>query len=69
MLSYRTRTRKWKGKETQHSAALWFWGFIAVFLAMMLALMIASRDQPANASLEIWSADLTAGPNVQTLKG
>ena len=45
----------------------WFCGIVGTFLLVGIALMIASRNQPANASLDIWSADMTVGKNGQTL--
>ena len=67
MISQRARKRRWNGTEVNGSKFLWFWAVICVLLVTAMALMIASKDQPANASLEIWSADLTAGENGRTV--
>ena len=67
MISHKTRTRRWNGRESQRSKVLWFWVIVGILLAIAIALMIASKDQPANASLEIWSAEMTVGQNGQTL--
>ena len=46
-----------------------FWVAIAAMLVVILALMIASKDLPANGSLEIWSSELMIAPNDQPLNG
>ena len=67
MVSQRTRKRRLNRAEVHGSKFLWLWAVICVLLVTAMALMIASKDQPANASLEIWSADLTAGENGRTM--
>ena len=63
----KTRDRRRDGREFQKSKMLWFWVVVGVVLAIAIGLMIASKDQPANASLAIWSADMTVGENGRTL--
>ncbi len=67
MIWRKTRNGRWNGRGLQNNKILWFWVVVGVLLAMAIALMIASKDQPANASLAIWSADMTVGENGRTL--
>ena len=61
MISQRERNRRLKGGEFQVDKILWMWIIAGIFLAAAMALMIASDDQPANASLDIWSTEMTVG--------
>ena len=67
MISQRERNRRWKGGEFQIGKILWMWIIVGILLATAMALMIASDDQPANASLDIWSTEMTAGEDGRTL--
>jgi len=67
MISQRERNRRLKGGEFQVGKILWMWIIAGIFLAAAMALMIASNDQPANASLDIWSTEMTVGENGRTL--
>ena len=67
MISQRERNRRWKGGEFQVGKVLWMWIIVGIFLVTAMALMIASNDQPANGSLDIWSTEMTVGENGRTL--
>ena len=69
MLSRRQRARRAHGAGSDDRTAMWVGASVAAMLVVILALMIASRDQPANGSLEIWSGELMVAPNFQTLEG
>ena len=69
MIARRHRARRWRGADPKERTAMWFWAAIAAMLLVILALMIASKDQPANGSLEIWSSELMVAPKSQALDG
>ena len=67
MFSHLTRTEKRYGSGMPGTKTLWFCGILGTLLVLGIALMIASKDQPANASLDLWSADMTVGKHGQTV--
>ena len=62
----RARNRRWHNRGARGDKVMWAWGFLGIFLLIVIALMIASKDQPSNASLAIWSPDITAGQNTHS---
>ena len=66
MIWQRAQNRRWNGKEIQPNKGMWLWVVVGVLLAIGIGLMIASNDQPANASLDIWSAETMVGQPAKT---
>ena len=62
-----TRSQKGYGSGMPGTKTLWFCGIVGTLLVVGIALMIASRDQPANASLDLWSAEMMVGKDGQTV--
>ena len=58
MVSRHTRTRGWNNRGSDNNMALWFWGFVAAALALILALMFVSKDMPADTSFQLMSNDM-----------
>ncbi len=58
MISRNTRTRGWNNRGSDDNKALWFWGFVAAMLALILVLMFVSKDMPTDTSFQMMSDDL-----------
>ena len=67
MIWQRTQNRRWNGKEIEPNKGMWFWALVGVLLAVTIGLMIASDNQPSNASPDIWSAETMVGQQDKTL--
>lgn len=67
MFSHHTRSQKGYGSERPGTKTLWFCGIVGALLVVVIALMIVSKDQPVNGSLDLWSADMVVGKDGQTV--